>query len=323
MLATQCLLQRRPKTLAVEFEGALAPGVTAKDLILALIARIGIGGATGHVHRVPRRARSARCRMEERMTVCNMSIEAGARAGMVAPDDTTYRVPGRPALRAAGRRVGRGASRAGARCRPTTGAAFDRERDDRRRGARADDHLGHEPRAWAIPVRGVVPDPAGDASAARRRCATWASSRASRCSAARSTWSSSARCTNSRLGDLREAAQRAARPPRGRGRARARGARLAAGEEQAEAEGLDRVFRDAGAEWREPGCSMCIAMNGDRLRARPVRGEHQQPQLRRPPGPGRPHLPGEPARPPPPPRSRARSPTRGSCSCMSAPSARS
>ena len=107
VLATQCLLQRKPKTLAINLDGKLPTDVTAKDLILKIIGTIGVGGGTGHVIEY-RGSAIAALSMEERMTVCNMSIEAGARAGMIAPDDTTYRVHGRPAARAARRGLGRG-----------------------------------------------------------------------------------------------------------------------------------------------------------------------------------------------------------------------
>ena len=117
VLATQCLLQRRPKTLAIEVNGRLRDGVTAKDLILAIIGKIGVSGGTGHVIEYRGPAIEA-LSMDERMTVCNMSIEAGARAGMIAPDETTFAYLQGPALRAAGRRLGSRRRRAGARCEP-------------------------------------------------------------------------------------------------------------------------------------------------------------------------------------------------------------
>jgi 3-isopropylmalate/(R)-2-methylmalate dehydratase large subunit len=267
VLATQCLLQRRPRTLRVTFDGLPPPGVSAKDLILAMIARIGIGGATGHVIEYAGEAIRA-LDMDGRMTVCNMSIEAGARAGMVAPDDTTFAyLRGRP-----------GAPRGDAFERAVTawralvtddGAVFDREIHI--------DATRLEPMiTWGTnPGQGVgiserVPDPARiDDPAAR----------ASVENALRYTRLAPGlpmlgvpvdvvfvgSCTNSRISDLRAAADVV------RGRRVAPGVRMlvvpgsAQVKAQAEAEGLDRVFREAGAEWREPGCSMCIAMNGDQL----------------------------------------------------------
>ncbi|HUL77375.1 MAG TPA: 3-isopropylmalate dehydratase large subunit [Vicinamibacteria bacterium] len=261
VLAAQCLLQREPKTFAAEFDGILPRGVTAKDLILALIARIGTGGATGHA--VEYRGPAIRSlSMEERMTVCNMSIEAGARAGLVAPDDTTYTyLAGRPFAPA-----GEAWEAAVARWRTLPsddGARFDRvERIDASSLAPMIT-WGTSP-GMGIPVRGVVPEPDGDAGLekalrymglepgkpllGRRIDVVFIGS-----------------CTNSRLSDLREAA----RVFRGRKVAPGVRALVVPGSEQvkreAEVEGLDRVFRAAGAEWREPGCSMCLAMNDDRL----------------------------------------------------------
>jgi 3-isopropylmalate/(R)-2-methylmalate dehydratase large subunit len=267
VLATQCLLQRRPRTLRVTFDGLPPPGVSAKDLILAMIARIGIGGATGHVIEYAGEAIRA-LDMEGRMTVCNMSIEAGARAGMIAPDDTTFEY-------LAGRaQVPRGEAfdRAVAAWRALAtddGAVFDRE-------VRIDAAALEPMITWGtnpgqgVGISGRVPDPARVDDAAAR---------ASIESALRYTRLAPGlpllgvpvdvvfvgSCTNSRIGDLRAAADVV------RGRRVAPGVRMlvvpgsAAVKAQAEAEGLDRVFLDAGAEWREPGCSMCIAMNGDQL----------------------------------------------------------
>ncbi|HTJ42522.1 MAG TPA: 3-isopropylmalate dehydratase large subunit [Kofleriaceae bacterium] len=267
VLATQCLLQRKPKTLRVTFDGLPPAGVTAKDLILAMIAKLGVGGATGHVIEYAGAAIRA-LDMEGRMTVCNMSIEAGARAGMIAPDDVTFNyLAGRPhaprgdafdrALRAW-------------RALPTDdGAVFDRE-------VRIDATKLEPMITWGTnPGQGVgisqpVPDPAR---------VTDLEARAQLESALRYTRVEPGQplvgvkvdvvfvgsCTNSRIGDLRAAAKIVD------GRRVAPGVRMlvvpgsAAVKLQAEAEGLDRIFRDAGAEWREPGCSMCIAMNGDQL----------------------------------------------------------
>jgi 3-isopropylmalate/(R)-2-methylmalate dehydratase large subunit len=261
VLATQSLLQRRPRSFAVEFTGALAPGVTAKDLILGLIAQVGTAGAAGHALEYQGSAIRS-LTMEERMTVCNMSIEAGARAGLVAPDDTTYEyLAGRPYAPSF---ADWDAAVARWRTLPSDAtAAFDRELRIDAGALQPMITWGTSP-GMGIPVRGVVPDPGGDASLdkalrymglepgkpllGRKIDVVFIGS-----------------CTNSRLGDLREAARVL------------RGRRVAAGvralvvpgsqrvKKQAEAEGLDRVFREAGAEWREPGCSMCLAMNDDRL----------------------------------------------------------
>ncbi|PYQ50965.1 MAG: 3-isopropylmalate dehydratase large subunit [Acidobacteria bacterium] len=261
VLATQCLLAWPPKTLAVTVSGRLARGVTAKDLILALIAKIGVGGATGHVIEYRGSAVGA-LSMEERMTVCNMSIEAGGRAGMVAPDDTTYEyLAGRPY-------APKGAEweRALAlwRALPTDeGAVFDREVTLDGSAIEPMITWGTNPGA-AIPIRGVVPEPRGDASVARA-LAYMGLEPGEPILGRRVDVAFIGSCTNGRLSDLRLAASVLA------GRRVADGVRalVVPGsmqvKRQAEAEGLDRVFRAAGAEWREPGCSMCIAMNGDRL----------------------------------------------------------
>jgi len=261
VLATQCLLQRRPRSFAVEWGGALAPGVSAKDLILGLIAQIGTAGATGHA--LEYRGSAIRAlTMEERMTVCNMSIEAGARAGLVAPDDTTYEyLAGRPF---APKHADWDAAVARWRTLPSdAGAAFGRELRLDAGALQPMITWGTNP-GMGIPVRGVVPDPGGDAS--REKALRYMGLEPGKPLLGRKidvVFIGS--CTNSRLSDLREAA----RVLRGRRVAGGVRALVVPGsqqvKQQAEAEGLDRVFREAGAEWREPGCSMCLAMNDDRL----------------------------------------------------------
>jgi 3-isopropylmalate/(R)-2-methylmalate dehydratase large subunit len=261
VLATQCLLQSKPKALAVEIDGSLPDGVSAKDLILGLIARIGTAGATGHA--IEYRGSAVRSlSMEERMTVCNMSIEAGARAGMVAPDDTTFEyLHGRP-FSPAGADWDRAVS--GWRSLPSDdGAAFDRvERFD---AAALEPMItyGTNP-GMGVAVSGVVPDPAGDASMAK--ALVYMGLKAGQPLLGQPidvVFIGS--CTNSRLSDLRDAARVFA----GRKVAPNVRALVVPGSQQvkrqAEAEGLDRVFREAGAEWRESGCSMCLAMNDDKL----------------------------------------------------------
>jgi 3-isopropylmalate/(R)-2-methylmalate dehydratase large subunit len=267
VLATQCLLQRKPKTLRVTFDGKAPAGVTAKDLILAMIAKLGVGGATGHVIEYAGEAIRA-LDMEGRMTVCNMSIEAGARAGMIAPDDKTFDyIAGR-------KHAPRGdafhaALRAWRQLPSDDGAVFDRELHIDARTLEPMITWGTNP-GQGVGISQPVPDPTRvlDLEA-----------RASLESALRYTRVEPGQpligvkvdvvfvgsCTNSRIGDLRAAAGVV------EGRRVAPGVRMlvvpgsAAVKSQAEAEGLDRIFREAGAEWREPGCSMCIAMNGDQL----------------------------------------------------------
>ncbi|HVR63773.1 MAG TPA: 3-isopropylmalate dehydratase large subunit [Polyangia bacterium] len=261
VLATQCLLQQKPKTLAITVDGKLRPGVTAKDLILAVIARLGIGGGTGHV--IEYRGSAIRAlSMEERMTVCNMSIEAGARAGMIAPDETTFAyLQGRP-------RAPEGAAwdRAVAawRALPSDdGATYDRE--ERFDAATLEPMItyGTNP-GMGIPIRAAVPAPTNATMAKALAYMGLQANQPLLGHAVDVVFIGS--CTNSRLSDLRAAATVF------RGRKVKSGVRalVVPGsqriKQQAEAEGLDRVFIEAGAEWREAGCSMCIAMNGDQLR---------------------------------------------------------
>jgi 3-isopropylmalate/(R)-2-methylmalate dehydratase large subunit len=267
VLATQCLLQQRANTLEVRVEGELSPEVSAKDLALALIARIGVGGATGHVIEYTGPAIRA-LDMEGRMTVCNMSIEAGARAGMIGPDDVTFaylagreHAPSGAAWHAAVARW--------RELRTDDGAPFDRTVVLDGREIEPMITFGTNP-GMAVAITGRVPTPADTADAAQRA----ALDKALRYMDLAPGEPLLGRpidvvfigsCTNSRIGDLRAAARIMA------GRKLAAGVRTLvvpgskAVKRQAEREGLDRVFRDAGAEWREAGCSMCIAMNGDQL----------------------------------------------------------
>jgi 3-isopropylmalate/(R)-2-methylmalate dehydratase large subunit len=260
VLATQSLLQNPSKTLAVTVDGTLRPGVTAKDLVLAVIARLGIGGGTGHV--IEYRGSAIRAlSMEERMTVCNMSIEAGARAGMIAPDETTFAyLKGRP--RAPQGAAWDAAVAAWRQLPSDEGAVFDRE--EKLDAAKLEPMItyGTNP-GMGIPISAAVPEPA---NATAQKALTYMGLEARQPLLGHKVdvvFIGS--CTNSRLSDLRAAASVL------KGRKVAEGVRVLVvpGSQQikaaAEAEGLDRVFREAGAEWREAGCSMCIAMNGDQL----------------------------------------------------------
>jgi len=261
VLATQCLLQRRPKTFAINVDNALPSGVSAKDLILAIIGRIGVNGGTGHVLEY-RGAAIRALDMDQRMTVCNMSIEAGARAGLIAPDEITYAyLQGRA-------RAPQGApwERAVAAWRSLpgdAGASFDREVT--LDGATIEPMItyGTHP-GMVMPISGAIPslrnDPVFDKALQYMGLDAGAPIQGQ---AINVVFIGS--CTNGRLSDLRSAAMLL------RGRKVARGVQLLVvpGSQQvkkaAEAEGLDRVFIDAGGEWRESGCSMCIGMNGDNV----------------------------------------------------------
>jgi 3-isopropylmalate/(R)-2-methylmalate dehydratase large subunit len=267
VLATQCLLQRKPKTYLVRVDGTLRPGVSAKDIILALIARIGVGGGTGHVFEYAGSAIRA-LSMEERMTICNMSIEGGARAGLVAPDETTFAyLKGRP-------HAPQGADwdAAVARWRTLTsdeGATYDKEIVIDANTLEPMVTYGTNP-GMGLPISGTIPNPADESDPAAARALTRALEymdlRAGDTIIGRpvnTVFIGS--CTNGRISDLRLAANVL------KGHTVAKGVRVmvvpgsADVKRQAEREGLDTIFRDAGADWREAGCSMCIAMNGDQL----------------------------------------------------------
>ena len=265
ILATQTLWQRRPKTMRISVDGPLAPGVSAKDVILAIIGRIGTAGATGHVIEYAGSA-IAGLTMEGRLTVCNMSIEAGARAGMVAPDDVTFSyLAGRPYAP-----KGEEWDRALVRWRKLPSdpeAAFDSEVS--LGGAEIAPMVtwGTSPQDVA-PIDGVVPDPAGAPNPERRESMERAlkymdlkpGDRLDSVTVDRVFIGS---CTNGRIEDLRAAATVAA------GRKVSESVRgwVVPGsglvKAQAEAEGLDTVFKQAGFEWREAGCSMCLGTNGE------------------------------------------------------------
>jgi 3-isopropylmalate/(R)-2-methylmalate dehydratase large subunit len=267
VLATQALLQRTPKTYEVRVDGRLRPGVSAKDVILALIARIGIGGGTGHIFEYTGDGIRA-LSMEQRMTICNMSIEGGARAGLVGPDDATFEyLHGR-------RHAPQGAAwdEAVARWRrlPTDeGARYDRTITIDAASLEPMITYGTNP-GMGIPISGHVPSPGDVADGAGRRALEHAISYmdltpGQAIAGQRVDVVFIGSCTNSRISDLRIAAEVL------RGRHIAAGTRVMvvpgseAVKRQAEQEGLDDVFRAAGADWREAGCSMCIAMNGDQL----------------------------------------------------------
>ena len=258
VLATQCLLQRKPKSMAIHVEGKLRPGVSAKDLILHIIGRIGVGGGTGHVIEYGGPAIEA-LSMEERMTVCNMSIEAGARAGLIAPDQVTFDwLQGRP-------RTPRGADweRAVAAWRTLAsdaGARYDNEVHVDASAIGPTISYGTHP-GMVTPIAAAIPA-ARDAQEAKA-LAYMQFDGGQALTGQKVDVVFVGSCTNSRLSDLRDAAAVM------RGRQVANGVRvlIVPGsvliKREAEAEGLDEVFRAAGAEWREAGCSMCIGMNGD------------------------------------------------------------
>jgi 3-isopropylmalate/(R)-2-methylmalate dehydratase large subunit len=267
VLATQTLPQRKPRSLRIRFAGGLPPGVTAKDMVLAAIGEIGVDGGVGHVVEYAGPAIEA-LSMEGRMTICNMSIEAGARAGLIAPDETTFAyLEGRPATpkdadweRALDRWRGLATD---------PDAVFDREIDIDVSAIRPQVTWGTNP-AMVVPIDGAVPDPAEmpdpDERAAAERALVYMGldpgTPIQEIAVDRVFIGS---CTNSRIEDLRAAAD----VVRGRRVHPSVRAMVVPGsatvKRAAEAEGLDRIFVDAGFEWRRAGCSMCLGMNPDVL----------------------------------------------------------
>jgi 3-isopropylmalate/(R)-2-methylmalate dehydratase large subunit len=267
VLATQCLLQRKPKNFRVHVEGSLGTGVSPKDLILALIAEVGVDGGTGYAVEYTGETIRAMS-MDERMTVCNMTIEAGARTGMVAPDETTF------------------AYLAGAEFAPKgedweialsswrdlatdEGASYDRSITFDASKLEPMITYGTNP-GMAIPITALVPDPeliaSGTSKAALENALSYMDVQPGKLLLGHKVdvvFLGS--CTNGRLSDLRQAAHFL------KGRKLSRGLRMLVVpgsqgmKRQAEAEGLDRIFIEAGAEWRNSGCSLCLAMNGDQL----------------------------------------------------------
>jgi 3-isopropylmalate/(R)-2-methylmalate dehydratase large subunit len=267
VLASQCLLQRKSKTFQVRVDGTLKPGVSAKDIILALIAQIGIGGGTGSVFEYTGSAIRA-LSMEERMTVCNMSIEGGARAGLIAPDDATFQyLCGKP-------HAPKGADWDAAVARwkqlPTDeGAAYDRSVVIDAGALEPMITYGTNP-GMGVPIGAPVPEPSQIADPMQRESVEKAlrymgleGGKPLKGHPIDVVFIGS--CTNSRISDLRSAASVL------KGRKVSPNVRVMVVpgsqevKRQAIAEGLPEVFRAAGCEWREPGCSMCIAMNGDQL----------------------------------------------------------
>ena len=269
VLATQCLLQRLPKTMEVRIDGKLSPGVTAKDIILALLAKIGVGGGTGHVIEYTG-ATVKSLSMEERMTVCNMSIEGGARAGMMAPDDVTFEFLANREYSPKGEAWEKALAKW--RQLPTdVSAKYDTTVILDISKLEPMLTFGTNP-GMGLPVTGRVPDPSTLKDAAEKqnleKAIGYMGLQPNEPLIGKQidvVFIGS--CTNSRISDLREAA----RIFRGRKVAQHVRAMVVPGSQeikrQAESEGLHKIFTYAGAEWRESGCSMCIAMNGDEIKA--------------------------------------------------------
>jgi 3-isopropylmalate/(R)-2-methylmalate dehydratase large subunit len=268
VLATQCLVQKRPRTMEVRVDGALPRGVTAKDVVLGIIGRIGVDGAVGHVIEYSGEAIRS-LSMEGRMTICNMSIEGGARAGMIAPDEKTFEyVEGREF-------APRGADweralDAWQRLPTDDGAKFDRTVVIDAAELEPYVTWGTNP-GMVVPVTGRVPNPESFESpaqraAAERAIAYMALEPDTAIQELRLDRVFIGSCTNARIEDLRAAADIA----KGRRVADTVHAMVVPGssqvKRQAEEEGLDRVFTEAGFEWRDAGCSMCLGMNPDILR---------------------------------------------------------
>ncbi|MCF6355908.1 MAG: 3-isopropylmalate dehydratase large subunit [Candidatus Polarisedimenticolaceae bacterium] len=268
VLATQCLIQKKSKSMLIKIEGKLGDGVDAKDLVLAVIGKIGTAGGTGYAIEFAGEA-IRNLSIEGRMTVCNMTIEAGARVGLVAVDETTIEyVKGRPY--APEGEIWDQAVAAWRDLHSDEGAHFDRVVTLDASQIQPQMTWGTSPE-MVVPVTGVVPDPAQEPDPAKadgmRRALEYMGLEAGTpCSEIRPDVVFIGSCTNSRIEDLRDAAAIA------KGRKVAKSIKQAlvvpgSGlvKQQAEEEGLDKIFIQAGFEWRDPGCSMCLAMNADRL----------------------------------------------------------
>jgi 3-isopropylmalate/(R)-2-methylmalate dehydratase large subunit len=261
VLATQCLLQRKPKSMAVNITGKLQPGVSAKDIILALIGKIGVGGGTGHV--IEYRGETIRgLNMEQRMTICNMTIEAGARAGMIAPDETTFEfLKGRPQA-PQGADWDAAVERWRGLCSDDD-AHFDKEVDLDVSNLEPQVTFGTNP-GMVVPITQHVPADNGEASF-RKAIDYMQLEAGAPMLGTKVDVVFVGSCTNSRMTDLRSVAGILA------GKQVANSVRMLivpgsqAVKDQAEEEGLDKIFTAAGAEWREAGCSMCLGMNSDKL----------------------------------------------------------
>ena len=296
MLATQTLRARKMKNMAVRVEGEFRPGVGAKDLALHLIAIIGTNGGAGHVIEYMGSAIRSMS-MEGRMTLCNLSIEGGARAGLVAPDEKTFAyMKGRPAAPKGGQ--WETAVQHWQTLFSDETAHWDAVIDIAAEDVAPTITWGTSPEQ-AAPITATAPVPSEIADPVKREAATRALAYMGIAPGQKLEGLKIDRvfigsCTNSRIEDLRAAADIA------------KGQHVAAGvramvvpgsgliRAQAEEEGLDKVFLDAGFEWREPGCSMCLGMNPDILSPGRALRLHLEPQLRRPAGPRRPHPPDEP-----------------------------
>lgn len=267
VLATQTLLQKPAKDMLVQIDGVLGAGVTAKDIVLAVIGKIGTAGGTGYVIEFAGEAIRS-LSMEGRMTVCNMAIEAGARAGMIAPDDVTFEYVRNRPLAPRGR-MWNDAVDWWRTLKSDEGASFDKV--VKMDAGEIEPHVtwGTSPEN-VLPITGVVPDPArlsdpGQKAAVERALKYMDLKPGQKLTDITIDRVFIGSCTNGRIEDLRAAAEVA----RGRKVAQGVSAMVVPGsgmvKEQAESEGLDRIFKTAGFEWREPGCSMCLAMNADRL----------------------------------------------------------
>jgi 3-isopropylmalate/(R)-2-methylmalate dehydratase large subunit len=268
VLATQCLILKKAKNMRVRVEGVIPPGVTAKDIVLAIIGKIGTAGGTGHAIEFAG-STIEQLSVEGRMTVCNMAIEAGARAGMIAVDDKTIEYfHGRPYAPKAGQWDM--AVKTWREIKSDSNASFDKEVVLKAADIKPQVTWGTSPE-MVLPVDGAVPDPEKEADGVRRagiqQALKYMGLKAGTliCDIHLDKIFIGS-CTNSRIEDLRAAAVVV------KGRKVARSIKLAmvvpgSGlvKAQAEKEGLDKIFKDAGFEWRDPGCSMCLAMNADRL----------------------------------------------------------